>query len=464
MSTATEPTTKPELPRRFLTLWGGQTLSLVGTDVAGFGVAFVAYLETGSLTWLAALFLAGRIPALVASSHAGGLIDRTSAKPVLISADLCAGVASMTALVLHVAGALELWHLVVLAAVGSLANAYQLPAYQSAVPMLVERDALPRAQGLLQVAPAAGLLAGPALAGVLVAWGGIGGILMFDLITFFGAMAATLSVRFPERSVVDLAPGQSEETSTSGSLMVVWHHLVGRRRGVRRLVLWMAAVNFAVAAVNLLLPALLLSLASERTSGFVLAIGGVAMLASGAAVSAVGLPDRLVTALVAATAMIGIGIVLLAVRPELPVVVLGVVVTLAAAPVAGAASGTIHQTEVAQDFQGRLMAFRRVVSESLMLPAVIIVTPLVERVVEPSMQPGGWAAGVVGPLIGVGEGRGVALAVAIAGAGVVVIALGMLVDPWLRPLDHPQEPTPSRDHLVLSMSGGDAVNETQGSS
>lgn len=440
MNMTTSP--KPRLPRRFLTLWGGQTVSLVGTSVAGFGVAFFAFVETGSLTWLAALFVAGRIPALFASSHAGGLVDRTSAKVVLISADLFAGVASMMALALHAAGALELWHLVVLAVVGSIANAYQLPAYQAAVPTLVDRDLLPKAHGLLQMAPAAGFLAGPALAGVLVAWMGIGGVLVFDLVTFVVAMSVTASVRFPARRV-DPAPSSDPAVSERGNLRFMWRHLVGRRRGVRRLVLWMAAVNFAATAVNVLIPALLLTVASESSAGLVLAAGGAAMLASGAAVSTLGLPDRHVTVVVASTALIGIGFVVIAARPELSLVVAGVVLTMATLPVVGAASGTIHQTEVAEELQGRLTALRRVVGESLVLPAVIVVTPLVDRMIEPAMQPGGWAAEIFGPLIGVGEGRGLALAMAFAGIGVLTVALGMRLDPWLGVLDHPEEPVDS---------------------
>ncbi len=461
--TDTSPAT-PKLPRRFLTLWGGQTLSLVGTDVAGLGIAFVAFLETGSLTWLAALFVAGRVPALLASSHAGELVDRTSAKSVLLVADLVAGVASMTVLALHLAGALQLWHLLVLAVVGSVANAYQLPAYQASVPRLVDPALLPRAHGLLQAAPAAGMLAGPALAGVLVASAGIGGILVFDLVTFVAAMVATTSVEFPARSVDHDPDASGERDDVSGSLKMMWHHLVGRRRGVRRLVIWMAMVNFAATSVNLLLPALLLTLTSEQNAGFVLAFGGLAMLASSAAVSALGLPERLMRSLIAGVAVIGVGLVLIALRPDLPVVVLGVVVVLAALPVAGAASGTINQTEVALELQGRLTAFRRVISESLTLPAVIIVTPLVEQVVEPAMQPGGWAADVVGPIIGVGEGRGLALAMIVAGMMVVAVALGMLLDPWLRPLDRRLDSeSSSRTGAKQPMSLVDA-NDTEGPS
>ena len=92
----------------------------------------------------------------------------------------------------HVAGRLELWHLALLAVVGSVANAYQDSAFQAAVPTLVPTDRLDRANGLLQLGPAVGALAGPALAGALVAFAGISGLLVLDLATFGVAGTATL--------------------------------------------------------------------------------------------------------------------------------------------------------------------------------------------------------------------------------------------------------------------------------
>ena len=447
----------PPLPRSFIRLWAGQTLSLVGTEVTAIGVSFVAFLDTGSLAWLAALYLAIRVPALLLSPHAGSTVDRLSPKAVLIGADLVAGAATTLAIVLHLADALALWHLVGLAAVGSLANAYQLPAYQAAVPTLVGGEALPRAHGLLQLGPAAGLLVAPALAGAAVAAAGIGALLAIDIATFVIAIAATWSARFPQQATPPAEPDRGEGES-GGSLRATWSHLSdGRLRGVRRLVLWGTAINFAVTALNLLLPALLLTLTSETTTGLVIGAGGAAMLASSIGVSARGLPERRVATLLAAGACIGVGIVLVGLRPELPVVVAGVIITLAAAPVIGAASGTIHQSEVALAWQGRHAAFRRVVSESMTLPAVLLMTPLVERVAEPAVASGGWGADTIGRIVGVGDGRGYGLTVVVAGLAVLLIVAAMSRDPWLRQLDSPVSDTGESSWRRRSATSGVAT-------
>ena len=54
------------LGRRFLTVWVGQTASLVGSAVSGVGVAVWVYLETGSAAWLGVLAAMAAVPAVLA--------------------------------------------------------------------------------------------------------------------------------------------------------------------------------------------------------------------------------------------------------------------------------------------------------------------------------------------------------------------------------------------------------------
>jgi uncharacterized membrane protein YhaH (DUF805 family) len=207
-------------------------------------------------------------------------------------------------------------------------------------------------------------------------------------------------------------------------------------------------INFVVTAVNLLLPALLLTRTGESATGLILSIGGVAMLASSLAVAGRGLPDRRVTTVTAAALVVGVGIAVIGLRPEPAIITLGVLVTLAAVPVVGAAVGTIHQTEVEPAWQGRLSALRRVVGESLILPAALVVPPLVDWVAEPAMQPGGWAAGFLGTVFGTGEGRGIGVTITLAGLAVIGLAIGMTRDRRLMTLDSAQPPAAAPEPLA----------------
>ena len=70
--------------------------------------------------------------------------------------------------VLLFAGRLEIWHIYLMTATSSVFNAFQEPAYSAATTLLVPKQHLSRANGLIQIGRAAARLAAPALAGFLV--------------------------------------------------------------------------------------------------------------------------------------------------------------------------------------------------------------------------------------------------------------------------------------------------------
>ena len=433
-----ETTARPPLGRRFTTLWAGQTASLLGSQVSSAGVSIAAFVETGSVWWLSILYLAIRVPGMLAASHAGDLVDRSDRRRVLVLADTAAAVATGTALLLLATGHLELWHLVVVAVVGATANAYHEPAYASALPLLVPRAAIDRAQGMLQLGPAVGVLAGPAIAGVLVGTGGIGAVLLFDAATFVLAIATASRVVIPRPD--STATAATDDTDLRG-LRATWDGLTGRLHGLRHLLLYSASMNLVISIVNVLLFALLVPLAGEAGAGLLLSLGGAGMLVTAGVVAARGVPARRVRTMAGSAMAIGVGIVLMGLRPSPALVATGLVVTLAAAALLSGASGTLFQTEVAADRQGRLSSLRRVMAEGLMPLAVLAAAPLAEGLAGPAMADGGPLAGSVGLVLGTGPGRGAALLFVVI--GLVVVGLGVLIarDRALRVLDR-AEPLP----------------------
>lgn len=445
MSQAASP--RPPLGRPFTMLWAGQTASLVGNDVSAAGVSIAAYVQTGSVWWLSVLYLAVRIPALLTAAHAGHLVDRSDRRRVLLVADAAAGVTTVAALGLLLLGHLELWHLVVVAVVGSTANGYQQPAYLSALPVLVSQDAIGRANGMLQLSPALGLLAGPALAGLLLGLGDIGAVLAFDAATFVLAAVITAVVRIPPVASVD-DPRPDLEIR---GLRAMWRSLDGRLRGLRHLLVYAGALNLVISVVNVLLFALIVPLAGETGAGLLLSVGGCAMLVTAAVVSTRGVPPRRVRTVALGVAAVGIGAVVCGLQPSVVLVGIGLVVVLSGAAVLTAAAGTIYQTEVPAELQGRLAALRRVTAEALAPVAVLAIAPVAERLAEPAMQTGGALAATVGIVLGTGPGRGVALL--FVGVGVVVIGLAVSIarDRTLAGLDRRQPEVPAAPSPVVAI-------------
>lgn len=114
----------------------------------------------------------------------------------MLAADAIRGVAIAAIGALSLAGALEIWHVVVLVGVYGAGEALFGPAFGAIVPDLVPRQMLTQANALDQFLRPAGVrLAGPALGGWLVATVGTGGAFLVDAATFAASGVALLAMR-----------------------------------------------------------------------------------------------------------------------------------------------------------------------------------------------------------------------------------------------------------------------------
>jgi DHA3 family macrolide efflux protein-like MFS transporter len=408
-------TPRPTLGRRFLTVWFGQTVSAIGSTMSGVGVAVWVYVETGSATWLGLLTALAAIPHFL-MGPALPMVDRFPRRTVMIAADSVAALGTVVALGLALAGRLEIWHLALAAFIGGIGTALQVPAFQAAIPALVEPDAIGRANGLNQFGPAAGILIGPMLATPLVAWVGITAVLVVDLVTFLVAVVTTICVRFG-----DLAGERGE--SDDGSWRAAWGWLRADGRPLVVLLFAMSIANFCFAFFNIATFALATSVGGTARSGLVFTCGGVAMLVGSVVLGRRGVPDRRGRAITAATLVAALGCVVGALRPTLWVVILGAIVTLAAVPVLSACAATSFHERVPRSMQGRVFGLRTTIARALDPVGAAIAGVVIARVAEPTMTGDGVGALTIGRVIGTGAERGAALVAIAVGVAVAVLAV-----------------------------------------
>ncbi|MDQ3991567.1 MAG: MFS transporter, partial [Actinomycetota bacterium] len=130
------------------------------------------------------------------------LADRFDRRRVMVAADAIRGVAIAAIGVLSVAGALRLWHLLILVAVYGVGDALFGPAFGSIVPDVVPRDLLVEANSLNQLSrPLTFRLIGPAVGGLVIAGLGVGTAFLLDAATFAVSAGAVVLMRprTPER-------------------------------------------------------------------------------------------------------------------------------------------------------------------------------------------------------------------------------------------------------------------------
>lgn len=166
-----EPAPKRGLWRdgNFLTMWGGQTLSQFGAQITELALPVLAVLLLQATEFeVGVLNAAGTAAFLLIGLPAGAWIDRMRKRHVMIWADLVRAVALAALPLLWWAGALEIWHMVVVALVMGVATVFFDVSYQSIIPSLVRDDQIADANGKLQATQELAGIAGPAVGGWLI--------------------------------------------------------------------------------------------------------------------------------------------------------------------------------------------------------------------------------------------------------------------------------------------------------
>jgi MFS family permease len=160
--------------RDFRWLWAAQLISLTGSQMQAAAIDWHVYLLTRSPLALGMVGLSRVIPIVSLSLLGGVVADRYDRKRVMLATQL-----TMSA-VAALLGFLTLGHhetiltLYVLTGMTSAAGAFDNPARQALVPRLVPREDLPGALAMNLTMFHAGMIGGPAIAGVLIASAGEG--------------------------------------------------------------------------------------------------------------------------------------------------------------------------------------------------------------------------------------------------------------------------------------------------
>lgn len=184
---------EPNYRRLFL----GRTISLIGDGVTPVALAFAVLDLTGSPTDLG-IILAVHSVVLIALVLAGGVVaDRISPRRAMLGADATRTVSMGLIAALLLTGAAQVWELALLYAVDGAATALFNPASQAIAPQIVPGRRLQEANALLSFSRWAGKVAGPALAGVLLALGSPGTAIGVDAATFAVSAACLWGVRAP---------------------------------------------------------------------------------------------------------------------------------------------------------------------------------------------------------------------------------------------------------------------------
>jgi len=207
--------------REFALFWGGQAVSQAGTWMQQFAQGWVVTNLAPSALALASVNLAASIPILILMPFGGVAADRMERRRILLVTQWAMAVLAVLMGALVQTGRLQLWHVWMIALLLGLAIAYDLPAYQSFYPQLVQRDDLPQVIALNQATFNGSRIIGPALAAWFVARWGMAAAFFANGASFLAVIGSLLLIQ--PRAAATRGPAHTRHFMTEGLRYVREH-------------------------------------------------------------------------------------------------------------------------------------------------------------------------------------------------------------------------------------------------
>ncbi len=386
--------------RDFTLYWSGVVLSQIGTRGTVAANYYHVYSLTDSIAYTGLVGAGQAVALLLLSPLGGALADRYDRRRLLQVAQASALLVALTLAVLTLSGVVQAWQVVVSVLLTTAAATFDQPARQALIPALVPRKQIPEAIALLNPSREVAILAGPLIAGVLIAVGGPGAMYAFDVLTYATLIVVLALVRIPRLTPTGAAAGPVFASIAEGARYVVHRPLITSLMGLD-----LSATVFS--AYRVLLPALAADVLLVGPTGYGVlsaAPSAGALLATYTIFRVVKDSRRQGRVLLAATALYGCSALLLAQSRTIWLAVGAAMLLGAFDAMATTIRHAAVQVDTPDEIRGRVTAFYQMSSRGGPAIGDVIV---------------GAVAGVVGPVV----------ALTVGAAGPVLVALAFAARP-----------------------------------
>jgi MFS family permease len=271
-------TTHPSAPvwsRAFTLFFVARTVSILGDQMLVPITVTVAVLRAGyGITGVGFALAAHTAPLAILVILGGVLVDRFTPVRVMVAADLARLVIHATLAVCFAVGKPDLWLIITLLALGGVGTAAFQPGYASVIPR-VARD-VQKANAAIRVAESLVMLAGPAAAGLLLAFSSVSVVIAIDAATFGVSAICLLAMRLR-------IPRPAQRTHLRGDLVQGWQEFRSRTW------LWSVIVIYMLFQVTVNGPFITLGQSiitiehGESTLGFIMSAFGLGAVLGGVA-------------------------------------------------------------------------------------------------------------------------------------------------------------------------------------
>ena len=186
-----------QLHRNFRLFWTGQTVSLIGTWMQQVGQGWLALELTNSPFFVGLVAGAGTFPVLLFSLYGGVVADRRSKLRIVMVCQSLLLVEAVALWWLTLSGIINVEWLLVLATLGGVISAFEIPARQALTVELVSREDLVDAIALNSGGFNLARIIGPSIAAIVLAKLGLAWCFGINALSYFAVLGSLAFIRLP---------------------------------------------------------------------------------------------------------------------------------------------------------------------------------------------------------------------------------------------------------------------------
>ncbi|HET6781141.1 MAG TPA: MFS transporter [bacterium] len=183
--------------RNFRLLWTGLVISNTGTWMQFVALGYLVDRLTQSPLYLGFLAATQAVPRLTFALVGGAAADRIDRRRLLLITNVVLMATALMLGLLTVTGRIQIWQILLIAAINSLVQSFDMPARHSMVPSLVEEREVLGAVSLNSVAFNGAGIFGPSIGGVVIAAVGEAGCFFVNAATYLSTISALLMMQVP---------------------------------------------------------------------------------------------------------------------------------------------------------------------------------------------------------------------------------------------------------------------------
>ncbi|MBM2825975.1 MAG: transporter [Dehalococcoidia bacterium] len=337
--------------RDYRFLWFSIVATSAGQWMQQIALSWLVYQMTDSPFMLGAINGVRALPFLFFGPWAGVAADRMDRKWLMQISQGYIGVLTLVMGLLIVSGMVQVWHLFAFTLLSGAGWSFTMPVRQTLIPNLVPRESLMNAVALQSAAFNSTRVLGPTVAGLLIAWIGVGGTFMVQVPIYFIIFALIAVIKIPPTPV-------DARRSSAGQNMVEGFRYIGGNQAVFSLIVLALVPMLLAMPFQSLIPVFARDILGMGPKGFgiLVSFAGIGALSATLAVASLGDFKYKGILLFSALAALGVALVLFSQSTWLPLSLFLMVLVGGFQMTYMSLNNTLIHLNITDNMRGRVMS------------------------------------------------------------------------------------------------------------